>query len=61
MSTSPEECRARSRRCAEVAAETKDQKLKKTFTELAQEWAGLADEVERAQALRDDLSLKRKI
>jgi hypothetical protein len=51
MPGDPEEYRAHARRCTELAAESIDAKLKKTFSELAEAWTELASKVERSQAL----------
>jgi hypothetical protein len=51
MPTGPEEYRAYARRCAELAAESIDPKLKKLFSELAKAWTQLASEAERSRAL----------
>jgi hypothetical protein len=50
------DCRARARRCAELAAQTDDWKLKQTFAELVRSWERLATDLERAEALQAELA-----
>jgi hypothetical protein len=56
----PKECRENARRCGELAAQSKELKLKKTLADLARSWAKMATELERAEALRDASGPKRK-
>jgi hypothetical protein len=50
MSTEPEEYRTYARRCSELASESADPRLKQIFSELADAWAELAAEGERARS-----------
>jgi hypothetical protein len=49
-------CRDYAVRCAQIAAETKEPRLKERFTQLAGTWLDLALEIERSHALWDELS-----
>ena len=56
MSGDPTEYRAHATRCAELAAEAKEPRLKQTLTNIAASWVKLACELERAHTLRDELA-----
>ncbi|MFL4981538.1 MAG: hypothetical protein ACJ8D4_02505 [Xanthobacteraceae bacterium] len=55
MPSDPDECRANALRCARLAEEVTDNKLKTTLAQTARGWINLAMQLERAQALRDEL------
>jgi hypothetical protein len=53
MPGDPKECRANALRCAELAAESKDPRLKETLRDLARQWTALAARLETSCAVLD--------
>jgi hypothetical protein len=51
MPGEPEECRARARRCAELAAAATNSCAKAAYLDLARQWTKLATDIEMAEAL----------
>jgi hypothetical protein len=56
MPSDPDDCRARARRCAELAAEAEDPKLQRTFLELARAYSDMVARIERRGRSRGDSS-----
>src|SRR5262249_17023372 len=54
MTFDPKVCRKHSARCAEMARSAPSPQHEPTLSNLARSWAGLAIEIERNIALRDD-------
>jgi hypothetical protein len=55
MPGDPKECHQRALRCTELAERAADSELKAVLKSLAERWLKMAAELERAQALRDEL------
>jgi hypothetical protein len=55
MPGDPKECRKNATRCAELASKAADAQLQEVLNMLARRWVQLATELERAEALRDEL------
>jgi hypothetical protein len=55
MPGDPKECHQRALRCTELAERATDPELKAVLKNLAERWLKMAAELERAQALRDEL------
>jgi hypothetical protein len=53
MAGDPNECRRHAYDCAEMARKATNPEHKKTLTNLAQTWLGIAIELERSHALLD--------
>jgi hypothetical protein len=53
MPSDPKECHANAVRCAELAAESKDPRLRETLRYLARQWTALAVKLETSRPLSD--------
>jgi hypothetical protein len=53
MPGDPKQCREYAHQCAEMAQRARNPEHRKTLTQLAQAWLGVAAELERSQTLLD--------